>query len=153
MLSLSHSSRSRPRLLADTVWLISFHDLINHSISARRRISGILKASDRHQRRAVMTPATDTNTRRTDLHVLHKYLLPPRLIPMFRRRIRGTKVGCSHAVVKIVSMAEFPQKISAQFRCCFLPHFMAQQEFSKPLLITFSYDLDLKGKGNQYNRH
>lgn len=82
---------SGPRLLADTVWLISFHDLINHSISARRRISGVLKASDRHKRRAVMTPATDTDTRRADLRVLDKYLLPPhpphtllRLIPTIR---------------------------------------------------------------------
>lgn len=35
--------RAPGRLLADTVWLISFHDLINHSISARRRISVVLK--------------------------------------------------------------------------------------------------------------
>lgn len=75
--------RALGRLLADTVWLISFHDLINHSISARRRISIVLKASDRHKRRAVMTSATDINTRRTDLGVL----LPPillRLILMIR---------------------------------------------------------------------
>lgn len=45
--------RALGRLLADTVWLISFHDLINHSISAQRRISVVLKASDRHKRRAV----------------------------------------------------------------------------------------------------
>lgn len=109
-----------PRLLADTVWLISFHDLINHSISARRRISGVLKASDRHKRHRHEARGS-TRTRQIPITPPPPTHTPPSdPDDLFRRRIRGAKVGVTR-LVKIVLMAVFPRrggKISAQFRCC-----------------------------------
>lgn len=128
-----------PRLLADTVWLISFHDLINHSISARRRISGVLKASDRHKRRTVMTLATDTNTRRADLRMLDKYLLPPPHTLL--RLIRLICFAGESEVQRLESRDGencFNGSFSAQGErlkpssTVAFSHVMAQQELSKP---------------------
>lgn len=151
--------RALGRLLADTVWLISFHDLINHSISAQRRISIVLKASDWHKRRPVMTPATDINMRRTDLGVLVKYLLRSillRLILMIRLAFKLQRFeshdGGNHFNGSFLLFFARGGTILAQFHCC-LFSFHGSAGIIRALLITFSYDLDLKGQGNQYNSH
>lgn len=81
----SHEDASSPSrhssrfwwLLADTVWLISFHDLINHSISSQRRINIVLKWAISTKRRALTTTqhtvAGARRLARTDARALDKY--------------------------------------------------------------------------------
>lgn len=161
--------RALGRLLAVTVRLISFHDLINHSISARRRISVALKASDRHKRDA----------RRTDLRVLDKqgyYMLitppppPPRTTTTISPAPLSDPVnpvslgnrsctGWSRAIGKVLFFNGsfflqrcYKEAFPARFHRRLLS-FHGSAGILKALLITFSYDLDLKGQGNQYNSH
>lgn len=113
-----------------------------------------------------MTPATDTNTRRADLRVLDKYLLPPhphpphtllRLIPMIcfagESEVQSLESrdgeNCFNGSFSERGGGErFQPSSAAAFLSCH-----GSAGIIKALLITFSYDLDLKGQGNQYNSH
>lgn len=163
----SHSSRFW-WLLADTVWLISFHDLINHSISSQRRINIVLKWAISTKRRALTTTHTHTSGRassgRTDARALDKYaeelVISPRLLSddLFCGRNQSAK-RLRRDQERVIKKKLFSREKRFQPSSTLaFSHFMAQQELSKLFfvlffLITFSYNLDLKGQGNQYNSH
>lgn len=164
----SHSSRFW-WLLADTVWLISFHDLINHSISSQHRINIVLKWAISTKRRALTTTqhtvAGARRLARTDARGLDKYaeelVISPRLLsddlfcgrnPSAKRLQRDQK-----RVIKKIIIIFAREEVSAQFHSCIFSFHgsagMIKAFFSLFFLITFSYNLVLKGQGNQYNSH
>lgn len=125
----SHSSRFW-WLLADTVWLISFHDLINHSISSQRRINIVLKWAISTKSRALTTTqhtlAGARRLARTDARVLDRYaeelVISPRLLsddlfcgrnPSAKRLQRDQK-----RVIKKKIYIFAREEISAQFHSC-----------------------------------
>lgn len=150
-LSLSHSSRlSTDRWLTRFGWSVS----TTSSIIPLALSVGLAsyKRRARHKRRAVMMPATDTNTKRGDLSVPNKHLLPRVLLRLILMSRFAFKLQRFELVEFFFIFFYAGEKISAQFHCCFFS-FHGSAGMIRALLITFSYDLDLKGQGNQYNSH